>query len=280
MKSEDTEVDFMQKTKIEWCDATHNPITGCLHDCPYCYARGISNRFKTRGFCKLIEPKTHRVTTVDGKELFEINDAAYFYDESNAARYNCPYPHGFKPTLHRYRFGEYKNMVKPRNIFVGSMADVFGEWVPERWIEEVFRTCIESPQHNYLFLTKNPARYLQLEESGVLPHDANMWYGTTVTDPSAEYFGCAKSIGVHTFLSIEPLLEDFGVFGGTWIPEWVIIGAETGNRKNKVVPRQEWIEKIVTQCKQHEIPVFMKDSLKEVWGEELLREFPKELIHA
>ena len=33
------------KTKIDWCDSTWNPVTGCLHDCPYCYARRIAERF-------------------------------------------------------------------------------------------------------------------------------------------------------------------------------------------------------------------------------------------
>lgn len=35
----------MNKTKIDWCDSTWNPVTGCLHGCEYCYARAIANRF-------------------------------------------------------------------------------------------------------------------------------------------------------------------------------------------------------------------------------------------
>ena len=35
----------MQKTKIEWCDYTWNPVVGCKHGCSYCYARKISTRF-------------------------------------------------------------------------------------------------------------------------------------------------------------------------------------------------------------------------------------------
>ncbi|MFR1061782.1 MAG: DUF5131 family protein [Enterocloster sp.] len=59
------------------------------------------------------------------------------------------------PTFHKYRLNEYQNK-KSRNIFVCSMADLFGEWVPDEWIEEVFEACDNAPQHNYLFLTKNP----------------------------------------------------------------------------------------------------------------------------
>lgn len=85
----------------------------------------------------------------------------------------------------------------------------------------------------------------------------------------------------HTFLSIEPILTDFGEIGvGSYIPEWVIVGAETGNRKDKVIPRREWIENIVEQCRKYGIPVFMKPSLTDIWGEELIQEFPKALIHA
>lgn len=48
----------MDKTKIEWADSTWNPITGCHHKCPYCYARGIANRFVSRKGCHLVEPET------------------------------------------------------------------------------------------------------------------------------------------------------------------------------------------------------------------------------
>ena len=46
-----------------------------------------------------------------------------------------PYPYNFTPTLHRYRLNEYRDR-KGRNIFVCSMADLFGDWIPDSWIEE------------------------------------------------------------------------------------------------------------------------------------------------
>ena len=85
----------------------------------------------------------------------------------------------------------------------------------------------------------------------------------------------------HTFLSVEPILADFGELSEkSYIPEWIIVGAETGSRKDKVIPRREWIENIVEQCRKYNIPVFMKPSLTDIWGEELIQEFPKALIHA
>lgn len=269
----------MDNTKIDWCDSTWNPITGCRHKCQYCYARGITNRFVSRKGFQLVEPETYRVTAPDGSDLIEMNEQAYFIDE-NEKRFKCAYPHGFTPTIHRYRMTEYKDKQRARNIFVGSMADVFGAWVPDRWIREIFNACEAAPQHNYLFLTKNPARYVELQKYGELPNNDNMWYGTTVTSPDMFYMGQTGYYDFHTFLSIEPILEDFGdMSNASFVPEWIIVGAETGNRKDKVIPRREWIENIVTQCRKYKIPVFMKSSLKEIWGEELIQEFPKELIH-
>lgn len=270
----------MPKSKIEWCDSTWNPITGCRHKCPYCYARGIANRFVSRKGCHLVEPETYKITRDDGTEIYEINEQPYYVDDETGKQYKCAYPHGFVPTLHRYRMEEYRNKKRQRNIFVGSMADIFGEWVPDRWIREVFNACEKAPQHNYLFLTKNPGRYMELHHYGELPLRDNMWYGTTVTDPDTEYMGQDGQYEFHTFLSVEPILADFGELSEkSYIPEWIIVGAETGSRKDKVIPRREWIENIVEQCRKYNIPVFMKKSLTDIWGEELIQEFPEALIH-
>lgn len=269
----------MDNTKIDYVDSTWNPITGCYHKCAYCYARGITNRFASRKGCRLIEPETYHIEAKDGSELIEINQQPYYFNDETAERYNCAYPHGFTPTIHRYRMSEYRDKKRPRNIFVGSMADIFGEWVPDRWIREVFMACERAPQHNYLFLTKNPSRYVELQKYGELPNADNMWYGTTVTNPDMLFMGQDGYYGFHTFLSIEPLLADFGSLGeASYLPEWIIVGAETGNRKDKVVPKREWVENIVVQCRKYGIPVFMKESLREIWGEELIQEFPKGLM--
>lgn len=268
----------MDNTKIEWADATFNIISGCYHKCSYCYARGIANRFVSRKGCHLVEPETYKITRDDGTEIYEINEQPYYVDDETGKQYKCAYPHGFVPTLHRYRMEEYRNKKRQRNIFVGSMADIFGEWVPDRWIREVFNACEKAPQHNYLFLTKNPQRYFELEKHRELPWADNFWFGTTITNPNQPYTWFMEK-KFHWFLSIEPLLEDLGDFGGGPLPEWIIVGAETGNRKDKVIPRREWIESIVEQCRKYNIPVFMKPSLTNIWGEELIQEFPEALIH-
>lgn len=253
----------MEKTKIDWCDSTWNPVTGCLHGCEYCYARGIANRFSGGG---------ERWT--DDK-IVVLNEKVCGKEDEKA----LAYPYGFKPTFYKYRLNEYRDKKKPRNIFVCSMADLFGEWVPDDWITDVFSACKAAPQHNYLFLTKNPERYILLENTGKMPHEDNIWLGTTVTNPNMPYLWTDNEINLHTFLSIEPILEDFGEFGADEWPEWVIIGAETGNRKGKIVPEKSWIDNLVRQCKERNIPVFMKESLRAFYGDDLLREFPKGLLH-
>lgn len=246
----------MDKTKIDWCDSTWNPVTGCQHGCEYCYARGIANRFGCHA-----------------KAENDVEVVIHPWEDSESGKI-LPYPFDFHPTFHKYRLNEYLNK-RGRNIFVCSMADLFGTWVPDEWIEEVFKTCAAAPQHNYLFLTKNPKRYAQLgySEIGLLAYE-NMWYGSTVTSPHMDiYWGK----GINTFLSIEPILEPFGEIGSALkgsLPKWVIIGAETGRRKDKVIPRREWIEDIVEQCRKTGIPVFMKSSLENIWGEPLIQEFP------
>lgn len=262
----------MNKTKIPYVDSTFNLIQGCYHKCEYCYARNIANRFKTQD--ELIEPKTYRLEH-DGKEIIECNEQPYFI--KNGTKTRAAYPYGFTPCIHRYRMNEYRNK-KGRNIFVGSMADMWGNWVPDRWITEVLSTCVKAPQHNYLFLTKNPKRYVDFFERGELPGGDNFWYGTTVNTPNTLYaYLGGFTITHHTFLSIEPILEDFGEFGGGGLADWVIVGAETGNRKGKVIPQKEWIDNIVKICREHNTPVFMKESLRGLMGCDFIQEFPKEL---
>lgn len=252
----------MNKTKIDWCDSTWNPVTGCLHGCEYCYARNISERFKARELGEFGEEK------VNGNYIYELN-SPLLQRTSNGACMKSAYPYGFAPTLHRYRLNDYIGK-QGRNIFVCSMADLFGLWVPDSWIEEVFKACEKAPQHNYLFLTKNPKRYEELGEKGVLPDSPNMWFGFSQTET------INKSLYIpagNIFVSVEPILKETR----PCLTDWVIVGAETGKRKDKVIPKREWIEQIVEDCRKYGIPIFMKSSLADIWGEPLIQEFPKEL---
>lgn len=239
----------MENTKIDWWDSSWNPVTGCLHGCEYCYARGIAERFGGKQKYANIFEENEPVIGEDGKAL--------------------AYPHSFSPTLLRYRLNDYAGK-QGRNIFVCSMADLFADWVPDSWIEEIFKACEKAPQHNYLFLTKNPKRYEELGEKGMLPDSPNMWFGFSQTETiNKSLYIPARNI----FVSVEPILKETR----PCLTDWVIVGAETGRRKDKVIPKREWIEQIMEDCRKHGIPFFMKSSLAKIWGEPLIQEFPETL---
>jgi protein gp37 len=175
-------------TDIEWADWSWNPVTGCLHGCPYCYARDIAFNIYPRevGFGATVWPT-----------------------RLNAPRERHPNGQG-----------------AAKNIFVCSMADLFGRWVPARWIEAVLTTVDESPQWNFLFLTKFPKRMSEFE----IP--ANAWMGTTV-DLQARVANAEKAFenvkaGVR-WLSIEPMLEPLQ-FTRLDLFDWIVIGGASPSK--------------------------------------------------
>lgn len=258
-------------TKIDWADSTWNPVTGCNHGCEYCYARRQAERFG--GFDHDEDKKP--VGTQFSIGVQKLDNPKYIMRSNGLCK--APYPWFFTPTFHRYRLDEPQHWTKPRNIFVCSMADLFGEWVPDEWIEEVINSCVKAPWHKYLFLTKNPARYMYLIDNGIIPEDqSNFWLGSTATIPEMEFFWHDT---VKTFVSIEPILAPF-VTSTDDTPfintDWIILGAETGNRANKVITKKEWITEIARVAKSNGIPVFMKESLREIMSDNLVQQFPWE----
>lgn len=272
------------KTKIDWCNSSWNPVTGCLHGCAYCYARKIAERF--RG-C-ILDLVGDSVVVRDGcgkGPIYELNNPVSKVDGIDpvlGSRVSkAPYPFSFSPTFHRYRLDIPARWTKPRTIFVCSMADLFGEWVPDKWIEQVFEACEAAPQHRYLFLTKNPKRYVELYRNGILRVRDSFWYGSTITNANDPfYYSRMPDDNPHTFCSIEPILEPIGIEPlGTMrvMPDWVIVGAETGSRKDKVAPQKEWIDEIAAECRRCRKPLFMKDSLRSLMGAGFRQEFPWEV---
>jgi protein gp37 len=158
---------------------------------------------------------------------------------------------------------------KPQVIFMDSMSDI-ADWHPE-WLEAVYKAMADNPQHKYLFLTKRPEKYVGMLKGFSQSIMLNWWFGQSLPTARKNNYGWAVP---HHFLSIEPLLlapeTYFNLFG----TGWVIIGAETGNRKEKVIPKREWISDIVCQCRSSNVPVFLKSSLTDIWGEPLIQEFP------
>lgn len=214
----------MQKSNIEWCTHSWNPVTGCYHNCDYCYARKFSKRIYKKA---LGEGKT------------------------------------FEPHLWENRIDEPIKEKNHARIFVSSMGDLFGDFIPTEWILKVLASCVCAPQHTYYFLTKNPKRYFDHRIHEHFKYNPNFWMGFSAETGSLyherwQWFQmCDKRI--NTFVSIEPMLDGrhvLSIFNNK--PDWVIVGAQT---KPDMFPGPNWIQNIRNQCKLLDIPLFEKNSL-------------------
>jgi len=214
----------LNRTNIEWCTRTFNPVTGCKHNCPYCYARKIAMRFTGH----------------------------------------------FKPEFHPDRLDAPARAKKPQRIFVGSMCDLFGDWVPYDWIEKVLKACKAAPWHTYYFLTKNYGRIILSADLGGYFDKYGWWEGETIESGEKIFDGGT----LHQFVSIEPMLgqvilsRDKPTSGNG--SQWVIVGAQTNPT---VMPERKWVLDIREQCRALEIPLFEKNSLKPLMGD-LIQEVP------
>lgn len=273
----------LHKSKIDWCTHTWNPVTGCLHGCDYCYARRFIARFQPHATERPMKDETGTTGIINEPDApagcYIASRPVKLCDETGEYVRSTPYPKGFAPTLNAFTLDYPKKRYIPSRVFVSSMGDLFGKWVPDSWIASVFSACKEAPQHTYLFLTKNPQRYQELAEVGKLPAEPNFWYGSTVTGPDNLFWRSDKH---KTFVSIEPLLAPWEpVFDETNLAktvDWLIIGAMTGPDSKERQPKREWVEAIVHDAGMVGTPVFMKDNLADVWGSELLREHPAGMV--
>lgn len=250
----------MNKTDIEWCDYTWNPVTGCLHACRnvYCYNTMKSNSFLNRFGAQY---------RVNENIIREKNWRTRESNENHIATPGEKYPYGYDPTLYPHRLSEPKSLKKPAKIFVVDAGDLFGAWVPDTWIVDVLNVIRECPQHTFQLLTKNPQRLLSFE------FPQNAWVGTSInSDKDANRAEIVKRAHASVrYLSIEPLLGEVA-FDFTGI-DWIIVGAMTG--KNSVIPEKEWIDGILTATRENNIPVFMKKNMERYYPEgKSLKEFP------
>ncbi|MDA8170671.1 MAG: DUF5131 family protein [Nitrospiraceae bacterium] len=230
----------MNKTSIEWCDYSWNPITGCLHSCRdiYCYntMKGTAplNRF---GAVYIENGRRKSAKDWRIRETGELHIAEK--GEIN--------PFGYDPTFYSHRLDEPLKVRKPGRIFVVDAGDAFGQWVPAEWIRKILDVTARAPWHTFQFLTKNPRRYLEFEFPG------NCWIGTNVTldrdRGRAELL--LKAHAPVRFLSVEPLMGEvtFDLAGF----QWIIIGAQTG--RSPVRPEKDWIERILITAERRYVPV-------------------------
>ncbi len=156
------------------------------------------------------------------------------------------------------------NKLGSAKIFVGSTHDLFGDWISSAHIKEIISVAWQNPQHIFQFLTKNPKRYLGFN------FPKNCWLGTTLTGIDVQQLPILDNM----FISYEPLMGQIGVC--RWV-KWVIIGAMSGAGSKEHQPKLKWINDIVERSQDLNIPIFMKDSLKDIYPVEI-KEFPKEAM--
>ena len=215
-------------SKIEWTDATWNPVRGCTKvspGCLHCYAETFAERF--RG--------------VPGH----------------------PFEFGFDLRLVPEKLGEPIRWSKPKKIFVNSMSDLFHEGVPDEYIEKVCRVMQAANWHTYQILTKRADRMTallkgKLRDAAAAPH---IWWGVSVENrrhglPRIEKLRESKP--AVAFLSVEPLLEDLGRMDLRGI-HWVIVGGESGPGARPI--EASWVRRVHAECQEHGIPFFFKQ-----WG--------------
>ena len=158
------------------------------------------------------------------------------------------------------------------------MADLFGDWIPDEWIEAVFEACKAAPQHNYLFLTKRPGRYQILAAAGKLPELPNFWYGSSITGPDNWFWWSEYH---HTFVSYEPMLKPLGIADEDAAAkvDWIIAGAETGHRAGKITPEEGWLDELAAAARRAGVPLWIKDSeeIRAVIGGEPAQALPDAL---
>ena len=199
-----------QGSKIEWTDATWNPVTGCNKispGCKHCYAERLSKRLKATGMAK--------------------------------------YSNGFEVTPHPDTLEIPLRWRKPRSIFVNSMSDLFHVDVPELFIRDVFDVMERADWHRYQVLTKRPERVAELNQA--LPWPSQIWMGVSVESQAyAHRIDLLRETDAHVkFLSLEPLLAPLPALNLDGI-DWVIVGGESGPGARPM--QADWAREIRDQC--------------------------------
>lgn len=218
---------------VDWADYTTNPITGCLHTCPYCYSR---------------------------------------YQAEELQRYK----QGFQPTFFPGRLAAFSEMTAPKeighprekNVFVGSMSDVFGKWVPNWMIQSILNVAEENEGFDHLFLTKFPQKLSQFE------FPDNCWIGTTVDKKHRVGLAERHFADVEAkvkWLSCEPMLENLAPkFDDLSMFDCVVIGAQKGygDEVEEKQPEFDWVMDLCQKAREADCKVYFKENL-DIYPKEL-----------
>lgn len=207
-------------TKIEWTDATWNPVTGCTRvsaGCDHCYALAFAERF--RG--------------VPGH----------------------PYEQGFDLRLWPERLQLPFTWKKPRRIFVNSMSDLFHADVPDEFIAQLFETMVLANRHIYQVLTKRPQRLARIAET--LPWPDNVWIGVSIESNEVAWRAdfLRRVPAAVRFISAEPLIGPIDKLNLEGI-DWLITGGESGPKHRFCNP--DWVREARDHCLAEDVAYFHK----------------------
>ena len=222
-------------SKIEWTEASWNPVSGCTKvspGCAHCYAETFAERWRGT-------PGHH-------------------------------FENGFDVTLRPERLEQPLHWKRPRRIFVNSMSDVFHEAVPDDFIARMFAVMAECPQHTFQVLTKRHGRMRSLLTRLVAKPPPNIWLGVSVENQHWADIRIPALLATPAavrFLSCEPLLGPADVERFLWDGDrdapgglhWVICGGESGPGARPMVPA--WARSLRDQCRDADVPFFFKQ-----WG--------------
>lgn len=207
---------------IEWAALSLSPVTGCRHGCPFCYARDIANRFYPQGFTPTFHPE----------RLLGIRDATLPDRAEDDWRY--------------------------RNVFISSMGDLFGGWIPKFMIEAVLDEIEKRDEFTFSFLTKYAKRLPEFD------FPDNAWVGTSIisdnwVDPAEEAFADVEA--ENTWISAEPLKSDLD-FDHLDRFDWVVYGGQTAaSGEPAMQPKWTWVKHLREQAREAGCNLFQKENL-------------------
>ncbi|MBF2761466.1 MAG: DUF5131 family protein [Ectothiorhodospiraceae bacterium AqS1] len=226
----------MAETRIEWTDATWNPVAGCSMmsaGCTNCYAMSMAKRLEAMGVEKYkgLTRKSGKRTTWKGivREDHE----------------SLGIPIRWK---------------KPRKIFVNSMSDLFHPQVTEKFVSKVWQVMSETPRHDYQILTKRPDRMAKMLRDICPVPLSNVWLGTSVEgrDVVHRIDDLRRVPARIRFISFEPLIDSPGKIDLTRI-DWAIVGGESSHNARPI--KEKWIDEIYNACRLYDTAFFFKQ-----WG--------------
>ncbi len=239
------------KTKIEWTDATWNPIRGCTvvsEGCRNCYAMNVAARFSGEG------------------QAYE----GLAYRNSSGAHWTG------KVRLVEEHLKDPLRWKRPRRIFVNSMSDLFHESIADEWIERIFQVMYDAKHHVFQVLTKRPERMLDwISRSAFLTNAPliNVWLGVSVEDQGTANERIPlllETPAALRWLSAEPLLgpidltrlkwrghtswdalsgisyDETGDHLSTPFLDWIVVGGESGSNARPMHP--DWVRSLRNQC--------------------------------